>query len=200
VGADLIAKVALPCALVAGLASLAWVERDMFISRKGATESAQHDVAKAVGSGTKNAHILLSTDRLAIISHVLAYGHLIDAARWEDWYALFSDDVSFEIAAPTSGTLVIKGKKPLRDYVEDRFIKKAASYAALRRHTMGNIQVASQTEMTAHVRAYLHISDAAATGEWSVFTTGTYNADLERRSGKWIITRWYMETRPTPVQ
>ena len=198
--ANLITRVALPFAIVAGLAILAWVERDMFISRKSATEPTQHDVAKAVGAGATNTHILLSTDRLAIINHVLAYGHLIDEARWEDWYALFSDDVSFEIAAPTSGTLVIKGKKPLREYVEDRFIKNAASYAALRRHTMGNIQVASQTEMTARVRSYLQISGVAAADQWSVFTTGTYNADLERRGGKWIITRWSMETRPTPAQ
>ena len=198
--ANLITRVALPFSIVAGLAILAWVERDMFISRKSATEPTQHDVAKAVGSGTKNTHILLSTDRLAIISHIMAYGHLIDEARWEDWYGLFSDDVSFEIAAPTSGTLVIKGKKALRDYVEDRFIKNAASYAALRRHTMGNIQVVSQTEMTAHVRSYLHISNASVADQWSVFTTGTYNADLERRGGKWIITRWSMETRPTSAQ
>jgi len=198
--ANLITRVALPFSIVAGLAILAWVERDIFSSPKSATEPTQHDVAKAVGSGTKNTHILLSTDRLAIISHITAYGHLIDEARWEDWYGLFSDDVSFEIAAPTSGTLVIKGKKALRDYVEDRFTKNAASYAALRRHTMGNIQLVSQTEMTAHVRSYLHISNAPVADQWSVFTTGTYNADLERRSGKWIITRWSMETRPTSIQ
>ena len=198
--ANLVTRGALPFAIVAGLAILAWVERDMFISRNSATAPTQHDVAKAVGSGTKNTHILLSTDRLAIISHIVSYGHLIDEARWEDWYGLFSDDVSFEIAAPTSGTLVINGKKALRDYVENRFIKNAASYAALRRHTMGNIQVALQTEMTAHVRSYLHISNAPVADQWSVFTTGMYNADLERRRGKWIITRWSMETRPTEAQ
>jgi 3-phenylpropionate/cinnamic acid dioxygenase small subunit len=198
--ANLITRVALPFSIVAGLAILAWVERDMFISRKSATEPTQQDVAKAVGSGTKNTHILLSTDRLAIISHITAYGHLIDEARWEDWYGLFSDDVSFEIAALTSGTRVIKGKKALRDYVEDRFIKNAASYAALRRHTMGNIQVVSQTEMAAYVRSYLHIANAPVADKWSVFTTGTYNANLERRGGKWIITRWTIETRPTSVQ
>jgi 3-phenylpropionate/cinnamic acid dioxygenase small subunit len=198
--ANLITRVALPVSIIAGLAILAWVERDMFVSRQSANEPTQHDVAKAVGSGTKNTHILLSTDRLAIISHITAYGHLIDEARWEDWYGLFSDDVSFEIAAPISGTRVIKGKKALRDYVEDRFIKNASSYAALRRHTMGGIQVVSQAEMSAHVRSYLQVSGVAAADQWSVFTAGPYNADLERRGGKWIITRWSMEARPTSSQ
>jgi 3-phenylpropionate/cinnamic acid dioxygenase small subunit len=198
--ANLITRGALPFAVVAGLATLALVERDMFVSRKSATESAPGYVAKSGSSGATHTHVLLSTDRLAIISRIVSYGHLIDEARWEDWYGLFSDDVSFEIAAPTSGTLVIRGKKALKDYVENRFIKNAASYAALRRHAMGNVQVVSQTEMTARVRSSLHISNASDADQWSVFTTGTYNADLERRSGKWIITRWSMETRPTMAQ
>jgi 3-phenylpropionate/cinnamic acid dioxygenase small subunit len=171
----------------------------MFL-RHNAPEPAPLHLAKADSSGAIHTHILLSSDRLAIMNHVLAYGHLIDEARWEDWYALFSDDVSFEIATPASGTLIIKGKQPLRAFIDDRFIKKAAAWAALRRHTMGNVQVVSQTEMTANVRSYLHISGATDADQWSVFTTGTYNADLERRSGKWIITRWSIETRPTPAQ
>ena len=194
--ADLIARGALPCALVAGLAILAWVQADTFMRRKNAPEPTPLHLTKADNSSTTHAHILSSTDRLAIISHVLAYGHLIDEARWEDWFALFSDDVSFEIATPGPETLIIKGKQPLRAYIEDRFIKKAAAWAALRRHTMGNVQVVSQTETTANVRSYLHIAGAAA-DQWSVFTAGTYNADLERRGGKWIITRWSIETRPT---
>ena len=199
--ANLIARGALPCSLVvAGLAILAWAQADTFMRHKNVPEPTQLHVAKADNPGTTHKHILLSSDRLAIISHITAYGYLIDEARWEDWYALFSDDVSFEIATPAPGTLVINGKKPLRDYVEDRFIKNAAFYAALRRHTMGNIQVASQTEMTANVRSYLHIAGVTAADQWSVFTTGTYNADLERRSGKWIITRWRIETRPAPAQ
>ena len=174
-----ITRVALPFSIIAGLAIFAWVERDMFIGRKSATEPTQQDVAKAVGSGTKNTHILLSTDRLAIISHITAYGHLIDEARWEDWYGLFSDDVSFEIAAPTSGTPRHQRQEGLRDYVEGRFIKNAASYAALRRHTMGNIQLVSQTEMTAHVRSYLHISNAPCCRP----VERVHHRHIQRRSG-----------------
>jgi hypothetical protein len=66
---------------------------------------------------------------------------------------------------------------------------------------MGNTQVALQTEMTANVRSYLHIASAPAADQWSILTTGTCNADLERRGGKWIITRWSIEARPSaPVQ
>ncbi len=107
--ANRITRVALPLAVVAGLATIALVERDIFVSQKSTTEPTQNYASQAGNAGATNTHILRSTDRLAVISHVMAYGHLIDEARWEDWYALFSDDVSFEIAAPTSGTLVIKG-------------------------------------------------------------------------------------------
>ncbi len=54
--------------------------------------------------------------------------------------------------------------------------------------------------MTARARSSLHIANASTSDQWSVFTTGTYNADLERRRGKWIITRWTIETRPTEAQ
>ena len=182
--ADLIARGALPCALVAGLAILAWSQAGTFMRHQNVLELTRLRVATADNAvSTTHTHILLSSDRLAIISHITAYGHLIDEARWEDWHALFSDDVSFEIATAAPGTLIIKGKKALREYVEDRFIKNAASFAASRRHTMGNIQVASQTAMTANVRSYLHIAGATAADRWSVFSAGTYNADLERRRG-----------------
>jgi 3-phenylpropionate/cinnamic acid dioxygenase small subunit len=199
--ANLIVRGALPCALVAGLAILAWSQASAFMRHENVGEPTPLRLAAADSSGTTHTHILRSSDRLAIISHITANGRLIDEARWEDWYALFSDDVIFEVTTPTLATRVIKGKKPLRDFIDQQFIKKAASFAALRRHAMGNIRVASQTAMTAHVLSSLHISNLADADEWSVFAAGTYSADLERRGGKWIITRWNIETRaPAPAQ
>ena len=59
---------------------------------------------------------------------------------------------------------------------------------------MGNVHVAKQTKTTAEVRTYLLISNAHPDGKFYVFTSGTYNASLEKRDGKWTITRWYIET------
>jgi hypothetical protein len=37
------------------------------------------------------------------------------------------------------------------------------------------------------------ISSVPAADHLHTLTTGTYNADLEKRDGRWIITRWYIE-------
>ena len=58
---------------------------------------------------------------------------------------------------------------------------------------MGNIHVASQTATTAKVRTYMLISTVPAADKLNILTTGTYNGSLEKRNGKWTITRWYIE-------
>jgi hypothetical protein len=37
------------------------------------------------------------------------------------------------------------------------------------------------------------ISSVPAANELHLLTTGTHNADLEKRGGAWTITRWYIE-------
>ncbi len=133
-------------------------------------------------------------DRLAIINHVSAYSYLIDEGRWEQWYALFSDDLLFETTAPCFGTIRIKGKKAFRTFVEMRFKPPdGKEIPPVRRHTMGNIHVAEQTDTTAQVRTYVLISIISGEGGLNLFTSGTYNATLEKRNDAWTITRWYIE-------
>jgi len=133
-------------------------------------------------------------DRLAIINHIAAYSYLIDEGRWEQWYALFSDDLLLETTAPCFGTIRIKGKEAFRTFVEMRFKPSERSQPLpVRRHIMGNIHVAEQTDTKAHARTYVLISIASGKGMFEVLTSGTYNATLEKRNGKWNITRWYIE-------
>jgi SnoaL-like domain len=54
------------------------------------------EVAVADNSGTVHTDPTYIADRQAIINHVMAYSYLIDEGRWDDWFALFSDDVVFE--------------------------------------------------------------------------------------------------------
>jgi hypothetical protein len=105
---------------------------------------------------------------------------------------LFSDDISFEATTPTLGTFIVKGKKAFRAVVGERYTG-TATVIPVRRHTMGNIHVASQTATTAKVRTYMLISTVPAADTLNILTTGTYNANLEKRNGKWLITRWYIE-------
>ncbi len=139
-------------------------------------------------------------DRLTIINHVTAYSFLIDEGRWEQWFALFSDDLLFETTTPCFGTIRTKGKEAFRKFNDVRFRGPGSEKNRVaHRHTMGNIHVASQTATTAEVRTYMLISNAFPDGKFVVFTSGTYNATLEKRDGKWTITRWYIEVdAPAP--
>ena len=133
-------------------------------------------------------------DRLAIINHVTAYSFLIDEGRWDQWYNLFADDILFETTTPGFGTIRVNGKKAFRKFNEVRFLGPGSEKNRVaHRHTMGNVHVAEQTDKTAEVRTYMLISNAYPDGKFEVFTSGTYNASLEKRDGRWVITRWYIE-------
>jgi len=142
--------------------------------------------------------ITMIADRQAILNQVTAYSFLIDEDRWEDWFALFSDDIVFETTTPCFGTIRTVGKKAFRKFVDVRFRGPGSENKNFaHRHTMGNMHVAYQDKKRAEVRTYMLISDAFPDGTFKVFTSGTYNATLEKRDGMWIITRWYIEVDGT---
>jgi 3-phenylpropionate/cinnamic acid dioxygenase small subunit len=147
----------------------------------------------ADNSGKVNADVQFMADRQAIVNTITAYSYLIDEGRWEEWFALFSDDILFENTTPELGTVIARGKKVFRQIATDRYITPGKTSASVRRHTAGNVHVAEQTATTAKVRTYMLISNVPNADKLHVLTTGTYNAELEKRDGKWIITRWYIE-------
>jgi 3-phenylpropionate/cinnamic acid dioxygenase small subunit len=144
----------------------------------------------ADGSGQVNTDIQFIADRQAIVNTITAYSYFFDEGRWEEFFALFSEDLVFEITAPEIGTVISHGKKVFQEIFQVRYGKTST---AVRRHTQGNVHVAEQTATTAKVRTYLLISTVPAADKLQVLTTGTYNAELEKREGRWVITRWYIE-------
>ncbi len=120
-------------------------------------------------------------DRMTIINHVAGYSYLIDGELGTVVRAVLQRS-SLRGPMPCSGT------GPGSEKI-----------TVTKRHSMGNIHVAAQTDTTAEVRTYMPISNAPAEGGFSVFTSGTYNASLEKRGGRWTITRWYIEVdAPVP--
>jgi hypothetical protein len=164
-----------------------------FVPHQSVPGPARLELERADTSGAVNPDPMFMADRLAITNHVMAYSHLIDEGRWDDWFALFSDDVVFENTTPELGTVIIKGKNAFLALVEDRYIKPGKGSKAVRRHTQGNCHVVEQTAVTAKVRTYMLISNVPAADRLLVLTTGTYNANLEKRNDRWTITRWYIE-------
>ena len=165
-----------------------------FVPHKNAPGPQRLEVEKADNSGVVNTDPMFIADRLAIQNHVMAYSYLIDEGRWDDWFALFSDDISFETTVPTLGSIIIKGQEAFRAFVDIRYIQPGLTSKGVRRHTQGNFHVTEQTATTAKARAYMTISSVPAGDHMHDVTTGTYNANLEKRDGKWTITRWYVET------
>ena len=179
--------------LVVVLGLPVWAQSDDFVPHKNVPGPARLEMEKADNSGTVNTDTQFIADRLAILNHVSAYAYLIDEGRWDDWFALFSNDLVFENTTPEIGTAITHGKTAFMALVDERYIKPGKTSKSVRRHTMGNIHVASQTATAAKVRTYMLISSVPAADHLHLLTTGTYNADLEKRDGKWTITRWYIE-------
>ena len=166
---------------------------DNFIPHKNVPGPKREPTEKADNSGRVNTDTQFVADRQAIVNTITAYSFLIDEGRWEDWFALFSDDIEFVNTTPDLGTVVSRGKKAFRQIAEDRYIIPGKTSIAVRRHTMGNVHVVEQTATTAKVRTYMLISNVPAADKLQLLTTGTYNANLEKRGGRWVITRWYIE-------
>ena len=166
-----------------------------FVPHKNVPGSKRLHMEKADNSGTVHKDPMYIADRQAIINHVMAYSFLIDEGRWEDWFKLFSDDIIFETSVPELGTITVHGKKKFREMVHYRYIvpSQGPTKETVRRHTMANVHVVEQTKNKAKVRTYMLISKVPHADKLKMLTTGTYNATLEKRNGKWTITRWYIE-------
>lgn len=179
------------------------MSKDKFIPHTNVPGPVRLEVERADNSGAVHTDPMFIADRQAIINHVMAYSYLIDEGRWDDWFALFANDFSFETTVPEIGTVLIKGMKAFKVFIDDRYIKPGKTAKSVRRHTQGNVHVAEQTATTAKVRTYMFISNVPGADKLSVLTSGTYNANLEKRDGKWTITRWYIEVdvplSPSPL-
>jgi len=101
------------------------------------------------------------------------------------------------------GTLILKGKAAFKEFVRHRYIIPGATSKTVRRHTQGKVHVAEQTATTAQARTYMFISSVPKADHLHMLTTGTHNANLEKRDGKWTIIRWYIEVdaplSPSPL-
>lgn len=161
-----------------------------FVPHKNAPGPQRLHMELADGSGKVNTDIQYIADRQAIVNTITAYSYFFDEGRWDEFFALFSEDLVFENTTPEIGTVISHGKEVFQKIFQERYGKIST---AVRRHTQGNVHVAEQTATTAKVRTYMLISTVPAADKIQVLTTGTYNAELEKRKGRWVITRWYIE-------
>ena len=115
-------------------------------------------MVKSDNSGKPLTDITMIADRQAAMNQVTAYSFLIDEDRWEDWFALYSDDIVFETTTPCFGTIQTVGKKAFRKFVDVRFRGPGSENKNFaHRHTMGNMHVAYQDKnrIDSYLYAYL---------------------------------------------
>jgi 3-phenylpropionate/cinnamic acid dioxygenase small subunit len=145
-------------------------------------------------TGVVHTDLQYVADRQAIVNLVTAYSYLFDEQRYDEWFDLFSDDVVFESTVPCFGTVRAIGKKAFKAFTYARYRAPGSEKnTVMRRHFQGNVHVANQTADRAEVRIYMMITAAPADGRFTPITSGTYSAVVEKRKGRWVITRWYVE-------
>jgi 3-phenylpropionate/cinnamic acid dioxygenase small subunit len=195
-----LSKLVTPLALASAVAfsassAMAW---EPTLAQKGLPGLGKHTMVEGDYSGKVNTNVQFIADRQAIVNLVTSYSYLIDEGRWDQWFSMFADDVSFETTVPCFGNLVATGKPAMKAFVNERYPVNKPS-TTMRRHYMGNVHVAEQTATTAEVRTFMLIAKATPDGTFTPATSGTYNARLAKRDGSWTITRWYIEV-DTPVR
>jgi len=185
-------KVAATTALVSAVTGAIAADKSWELSehQKGLLGPKKHDMTEADYSGTVNADPMWMADRLAILNTITAYSYLIDEGRWDQWYELFAEDVVFESTVPCFGSITAKNRVAMKGITDLRY---GAKTTTMRRHFQSNVHVTEQTATTAKARTYMLITAVPASTQLTAVTSGTYNANLEKRNGKWIITRWYIE-------
>ena len=95
-------------------------------------------MVQADNRGKPLTDLTMIADRQAIINQVTAYSYLIDEDRWDEWFALFSDDIVFETTTPCFGTIRTVGKKAFEKFVNLRFYGPGSENKNFsHRHTRG---------------------------------------------------------------
>lgn len=142
---------------------------------------------------------LMVQDRLEILNVVQSFSHFLDERKFDDWQALFTDDVRFE-AFPGDGTRVeIDGKPTLVAFFQQRY-EEGSLATGQRRHALSTIRVVEQTEKTAQVKLYVTISMATDEAGLVFVTTGTYGIGLVKTDNGWRANRWQIrsDVKATP--
>lgn len=138
-------------------------------------------------------------DRLEILNVVQSFSHFLDERNFDEWQALFTDDVQFE-AFPGDGSRVeIQGKPALVAFFQHRY-EEGGLASGQRRHALSTIRVAEQTEDAAQVKLYVTISMATDEAGLVFVTTGTYDVGLVKTANGWQANHWRIrsDVKATP--
>lgn len=125
-------------------------------------------------------------DRLAIVNLLSSYGYLFDEGKLDEYRNLFSESARFEDLVPN------KKSASLEEFMT--FLIPRAEYFnkndIQRRHFLGPMRFATQTESTAAGQVYLQLYSIEQGGPPSLLLTGYYSFKVEKIDQQWKISSW----------
>ncbi len=147
----------------------------------------------AIKLAASGAHLAtLGADDRAQINDVLAlYGRLYDDNRIDDFMALIAEDATFYPNWPGVAPDEVSGHETLRGFFGGARAH-ARSNGVQPRHYATNVILAKATPTSAHASVSMLYAESQAGGAVAVKMIGQYDYQLEKRAGRWLITRWSM--------
>ncbi|MFO1376712.1 MAG: nuclear transport factor 2 family protein [Steroidobacteraceae bacterium] len=147
------------------------------------------DISPA-GTGARFA-TLPHDDYAEVMGVIAAYGRYYDDDRIDDFMGLIAGDAVYYPNWPGVAPDEVSGHETLRGFFGGARAH-ARSNGVQPRHYATNVILAKATPTSAHASVSMLYAESQAGGAVAVKMIGQYDYQLEKRAGRWLITRWSM--------
>lgn len=147
------------------------------------------DISPA-GTGARFA-TLPHDDYAEVMGVIAAYGRYYDDDRIDDFMGLIAGDAVYYPNWPGVAPDEVSGHETLRGFFGGARAH-ARSNGVQPRHYATNVILAKAAPTSAHASVSMLYAESQAGGAVAVKMIGQYDYQLEKRAGRWLITRWSM--------
>ena len=130
-------------------------------------------------------------DYAEVMGVIAAYGRFYDDDRIDDFMGLIAEDAVFYPNWPGVAPDEVSGHAILREFFGGARAH-ARSSGIQPRHHATNVILAKATATSAEASVSMLYAESQAGGTVAVKMVGQYDYQLEKRAGRWLITRWSM--------
>ena len=130
-------------------------------------------------------------DHAEVMGVIAAYGRFYDDDRMDDFMALLAEDAVYYPNWPGIAPDAVSGHATLREFFAGARAH-ARSSGIQPRHYATNAIIARATATSAEVSVSMLYAESKPGGEVAVKMVGQYDYQLEKRDGRWLISRWSM--------
>ena len=135
--------------------------------------------------------VLPWADHAEVMGVIAAYGRYYDDDRIDDFMGLIAEDAVYYPNWPGVAPDEVSGHETLRGFFGGARAH-ARSNGVQPRHYATNVILARATATSAGASVSMLYAESQAGGAVAVKMVGQYDYQLEKRAGRWLITRWSM--------